>query len=65
MLHHGGAGNRERLSELARGHWGARQALENGHPNGLPEQGEHAQGGAKICGVGVGFSHGHRTVTPD
>jgi hypothetical protein len=30
----------------------------------MPEQGEHAQGDAKICGVRVGFSH-HRTVTLD
>jgi hypothetical protein len=64
MLHHGRPGDRERLSQVAGRHRRARQALEHDHPYGMPEQGEHAQGGAKVCGVGVGFSH-HRTVTLD
>jgi hypothetical protein len=38
--------------------------LEYDHPNGMPEQSEYAQGGAKVRGVGVGLGH-HRTVTLD
>jgi len=48
---------RERLSQVAGRHWRACEALEYDHPYGVPEQGEDAQGSAKVCGVGVGFGH--------
>ena len=56
------------LVQVAGRHRRARQALEYDHPYGMPEQGEHAQGGAKVCGVGVGFSSdsiSHDTPGPE
>jgi hypothetical protein len=62
MLHHRRPGDWERSSEVAGRHWRARQALEHDHPNRMPEQGEHAQSGAKICSLRVRFGH-DRSVT--
>jgi len=57
MLNNGRSGNRKAFRKLAGGHGQARKALEDDHPDGMPEQSKHTQCGPKIRGMGMGSGH--------